>query len=566
MRATTEAKILAGEQRPRLAADPNLGAGNFLHYAVLANSQRDLPLLWLERPYRAASGEVFSTLSLTELKSLVDRMAGFYHRVGVRPRDPIGVFVEEGVESFVHLMALTALGAIAIMINSDQKPEIAAGCLRRIGAVGAFLEPAREVAVRAHLGADVETLRFIAGPAAAAALGGELPARYPYAHAADDVCYLCHSSGTTGLPKAVIMSHAQHFVGARRRLGAAEFNESDRILSMMPHTHAVGIAHFIFAIVSGTPFAIVSDASARSVIAAIEAFRPAMVLGFSRTYAELAELDLEGYDLSSVERWFNTADSAHEKHIRAIVKHGSHPEGSKRAPGSSFIDMLGSSEMALPVFQKVHTWNSNAYGRAVGKPNPIVEAAVLDPHGTPLGPHCVGRIAVKSPATTAGYWNNSLATCQRRQSGYWLMDDLGYRDEEGVYYHVDRVGDEIKTPRGDVYTLPIEEIIMQTHPEVLDTFVIAMRTTGPYAEPLAIAYLAAGSTLTEGGLLDLFNERLRASGQPALARVVIATSRAECPVGPTGKVIKHALRDRFDSRRTPPALVAAPAATDGVSP
>jgi acyl-coenzyme A synthetase/AMP-(fatty) acid ligase len=562
MRATTEATILSREQRQRLAADPNLGAGNFLHHALLANPQRDLPLLWLERPYRAATGEVFSTLSLSELKTLVDRMAGFYHRVGVRPRDPIGVFVEEGVESFIHLMALTALGAIAIMVNSDQKPEIA-GYLRRIGAVGAFLEPAREAAVRAHLGAAVETMRFIAGPATAAALGGELPARYPYVHAPDDVCYLCHSSGTTGLPKPVIMSHAQHFVGARRRLGATEFNEGDRILSMMPHTHAVGIAHFIFAIVSGTPFAIVSDASARPVIAAIEAFRPAMVLGFSRTYAELAELDLEGYDLTSVERWFNTADSAHEKHVRAIVKHGSHVEGGKRAPGSSFIDMLGSSEMALPVFQKVHTWNSNAYGRAVGKPNPIVEAAVLDPHGTPLGPHCVGRIAVKSPATTAGYWNDSLATCQRRQSGYWLMDDLGYRDEEGVYYHVDRVGDEIKTPRGDVYTLPIEEIIMQTHHEVLDTFVVAMRTTGPYAEPLAIAYLTAGSALTERGLLELFNARLRASGQPVLARVVIAKSRDEWPVGPTGKVIKHALRDRFDSRRTPPP---APNATNGASP
>jgi long-chain acyl-CoA synthetase len=553
MSGATRTTFLPKEDRLRLAADPAIGAGNFIHYAVRTNPNRDEPLIWLDRPFRSLAGEVYETFSLSDLKKVVDQYAAFYYGMGVRAKDPITIFVDEGVENFIHLMALTALGAIAVMINGNQKPEMVAEGMRRAGTLGAFLGASREAAVRPHLGpGDLERLRFVATPASAAtAPRGKLPARYPYEHAADDVCYLCHSSGTTGIPKPVIMSHAQHFVGSRRRLGLPDFNESERILSMMPHSHAVGINHFIFAVVSGTPFAVVSDPSAEAVLSAIQKFRPTMVLGFPRTYADLASAGMGAHDVSSVERWFSTADSSHEKHIRVIVQHGSHLENGKRVPGSTFIDMLGSTEMAFPVFQKAHTKDSNSYGRSVGKPNPIVEAAVLDEDGTPLGPNVVGRLGVKSPATTIGYWNDSLATCRRRLKGYWLMDDLGYRDAEGVYYHVDRVGEEIKTRRGNVYTLPTEEVIMQCHDEVLDTIVVGMQIDDEYAEPVAIAQVKPESALTEGALLELFNERLQKRDLSPLARVVVARSNDDWPVGATGKVLKRRLRERFDARRAP---------------
>jgi acyl-coenzyme A synthetase/AMP-(fatty) acid ligase len=553
MSGATGTTILPQAERLRLVLDSGFGAGNVLHRAVAANPNRDLPLVFLERPFRALSGEVYEALSLSDLKRVVDQYAAFYHGQGVRPKDLVAVFVDEGVESHLHLMALTGLGAIAALINSNQRPEIAALYMRRVGAVGAFCEGSREVAVRPYFDRDdLARLRFVATPeGAAGAPRDALPAHYPYEHDVDDVCYLCHSSGTTGLPKAVMQAHAQHAVGLRKRLGAQDFHEAERVMSVLPHTHAVGVAHFAFSVASGTPFLAMSDPGVDAVLAAIESFRPTFVLAFSRTYAELAAADLGARDLASVERWFNTADTAHEKHIRAVVRQGSHLEGGVRVPGSTFIDALGSTEMALPVFVKTYTKDSDVYGRSIGRPNPIVEVAVLDEDGTPLGPNEIGRLGVKSPATTTGYWNDSLATCRRRLKGYWLMDDYGYRAPDGVFYHVDRPGDEIKTRLGNVYTLPTEEVIMQSHDEVLDAFVVGMQVDEEYAEPAAIAYVRPGSALAEGALLTLFNERLRERNMAPLARIVIARSKDEWPVGPTGKVLKRRLRERFNQRPAP---------------
>jgi 3-aminoavenalumate diazotase len=549
--ATGTSTILPKAERLRLVADAGFGAGNFLHRAAALNPNRDLPLIFLERPFTTIAGETYEALSLSDLKKVVDQYAAFYYAQGVRPKDPVGVFVDEGVECHIHLMALTALGAIAVMVNSSQRPEIVALYLRRIGAIGAFFEGSREAAVRPHLDAgDLERLRFVMTPEGAAnAPRGALPARYPYEHADDDVCYLCHSSGTTGLPKPVMQSHAQHSVGTRKRLGAPDFNENERVLGTMPHTHAYGVHHFAFAVASGTPLMMMSDPSAKAVLPAIEQFRPTLVLGFSRTYADLAAADLSRHDLSSVERWFCTADPAHEKHIRAVVQYGSHVENGVRVPGSTFIDQFGSTEMALPMFWKAHTHDSENFDRVIGKPNPIIEAAVLDDDGLPLGPNVVGRLGVKSPSVTAGFWNDSLTTCRSRLKGYWLPGDLVYRDEAGVFYHVDRAGDEIDTGRGKVYSLPIEEAVMSCHDDVLDVFVAGAPAEGGAREPVAVAFVRPESGLSAEALLGLFNERLGRKGLSALARVIVATSKEGWPVGPTGKVIKRRLHERFDLKR-----------------
>ncbi len=554
MSGATAPTFLPTAERQQLIADATFGAGNVLHRAVRANPNRDLPLIYLERPFRTFAGEVYEAMSLSDLKKVVDQYAAFYYTQGVRPKDPVAIYVDEGVESHVHLMALTGLGAIAVMVNSQQRPEIVALYARRIGAVGAFFEAAREAAVRPHLDrGDLERLRFVATPAtAAAAPPGQLPAYYPYEHADEDVCYLCHSSGTTGLPKPVMQSHGQHAVGLRRRLGSADLDGAERILGAMPHTHAYGVHHFAFSVTSGTPLLLMSDPSAKAVLPAIEAFRPSLVLAFSRTYADLAAADLGAHDLSSVERWFNTADPAHEKHIRAVVQYGSHVANGARVPGSTFVDQFGSTEMALPMFWKAHTKESERFDRVIGKPNPIIEAAVLDDDGRPLGPNQVGRLGVKSPSVTAGFWNDSLTTCRSRLKGYWLPGDLVYKDADGVFFHVDRAGDEIETRRGKVYSLPLEEAIMAGHADVLDTFVVGV-PAGDDWEPAAVAYVKPESALTEADLLDLFNERLRGRDLPTLARVLVATSKEGWPVGPTGKVIKRRLHERFDLGRGPAA-------------
>jgi acyl-coenzyme A synthetase/AMP-(fatty) acid ligase len=272
------------------------------------------------------------------------------------------------------------------------------------------------------------------------------------------------------------------------------------------------------------------------------------VVGFNRTFSDLASADLGAHDLSSVGRWMNAADTAHEKHIRRLVARGSRVENGERVEGSVFVDQLGSTEMAFALFQKRYTKESGDYGRSVGKPHPIAEAAVLADDGTALEPGQVGRLGVKAPSVTTGYWNDSLMTCRSRLAGYWLTGDLVYKDSEGNFFHVDRVGDDITTRSGKVYSLPTEEVIMQSHDDVLDCFVVGMSVDDGHAEPVAIAHVRAESPLGDEALLGLFNGRLRERGMPELSRVVAARAVGEWPTGPTGKVVKRWLRDRFDAR------------------
>lgn len=534
--------------------NPKVGAGNFLHYAFEMNPNRDAPLLWTERPFHTRSGEVFEHMSLAELKRMTDEYAAFYYALGVRRKEPIAVFIEEGMEHFVHLMGLQSLGALPVMINSNQRPEIAAKYMRNVGVVGAFFAPSREAAVRPYLEVqDLERLRFVATEKTKVE-NARLPPKYPYQHATDDISSICHSSGTTGVPKASIESHLQHSVFLRSCF-SADLSPSDRILSALPHSHAVGISIFSFSLVSGTPLMAMNDPSGVAVMRAIEKFRPNIVSCFSRTYVDMALADMDAYDLSSVERWLNTADSAHEKHIRKIVQYGSHTENGKRVVGSTFLDQLGSTELALPVFTNAHTKDTNNYGRCIGRTHPLAEVAVLDEDGNPLGPNQVGLLGVKSPTIIVGYWNDSMTTCRTRLGGYWLTCDLGYKNNDGLYFHVDRIADAIKTSRGNAYTLPIEEVVMQSHPDVHDTVVMGVQVSEEFSEPMAIACVESHSALTEQALLDLFNAHLRERDLPPLMRVAIVRSAEEWPVGPSGKVLKRTLRERFAQSKFVPNRV-----------
>jgi acyl-CoA synthetase (AMP-forming)/AMP-acid ligase II len=147
---------------------------------------------------------------------------------------------------------------------------------------------------------------------------------------------------------------------------------------------------------------------------------------------------------------------------------------------------------------------------------------------------------------TEGYWNDSQRTCQSRIGEYWLTGDLVRRDAEGIYYHLDRVGDEIRTPDGVAYSLPIEEIVMQSHGDILDCSVVAMRR-GDRTEPAAVVSVVATSRVDEVELLSACNARVSAAGLQALARLVVARAGGDWPLGPTGKMLKRVLRERLSA-------------------
>jgi len=550
---TTPKTLVDDQTRAAIARDAGIASGNFLAAALATSPAPDEPILMLEKELRPFCGGKFSELSLRELDRLSRKYAGLYALLGVRPQDPVVVYLDDGVEYLVHYLALSRLGAIGVLTNGNMPPAIALAHARNVGAVGVYTDRHHQ---RAFAEAEKE-FRFVATDDSVDDSIGDLaqtdlPEVPAYRHDALDPIMIAHSSGTTGIPKAVLLQHEGFFYGVRYRLGVPRVPGGETILSSLPHSHNCAIAYLTLALLSGTPVYITSDHTGSSVLKRIEQVKPKMVVSFPQTYVEMTENELDNFDLSSVNLWFNGGDAAHEAHIRALIQRGSHMENGKVVPGSIFIDGMGSSEMGFSLFRNVHTAKTNNYNRCVGQPLEWVDAQVLSENGEKLGPFQIGRLGVKAPSVTTGYWNNSALTYRSRLAGYFLTGDLAYRDENNRFYHVDRTPDVIRTRSGPVYGLRTEEFLLSRLSGLVDCTVFGRPVAGSELQIPAIRVkirprsdLAA---LDERALLELFNKSLEDAGLPELSELKIVESR-EIPLGTTGKVLKRELRAKPASQK-----------------
>ncbi len=203
----------------------------------------------------------------------------------------------------------------------------------------------------------------------------------------------------------------------------------------------------------------------------------------------------------------------------------------------------------MSLFGGYFTMETERNDRCIGSPIGVVEHATIvneageeQPVGTP------GRLALKAPTITPGYWNDPEMSKRFRLSGYWLTGDVARRDADGRFYHLDRTVDVIDGPFGAVYSLPIEEVLLADFAEiVLDCSVVGVPGHNGFGQrPIAIIRPQPDATIpTEDQLLTLFNERLSKSGLEQLAAMQVARRPADFPVGVTGKVLKRELRTRF---------------------
>ncbi|MEJ7628836.1 MAG: fatty acid--CoA ligase family protein [Nocardioidaceae bacterium] len=372
---------------------------------------------------------------------------------------------------------------------------------------------------------------------------------------------LIHSSGTTGTPKSTILAHRQFWEGKQPRMVRFPAEPYDRLMCLMPHTHAGGLSYFLTATLLGLPIMVMSDWRRATVEPVMEAFMPTMMASFPRTFVELATGSLPVRGAAKIHSWFNTGDSAHYGHIRRLVTLGERPAGlikpwllpSERAAenalsGSQFIDGLGSSEMGMALFGQVLTPETERNDRCVGKASEVVVGAtVLSDEGEPVPYGTVGLLAIKSPSRTPGYWNAPALTQSFIRNGWWLTGDVAYEDAEGRFYHLDRTVDVIDTGHGPVYSLPIEEVLLADCADaVQDCSVIGVPAAdGIGQSPIAVLRLQPGCAATEEELREQANKALTDKGLATIELVAIARTPADFPLGPTGKVLKRELRTRF---------------------
>ncbi|GAA2797545.1 class I adenylate-forming enzyme family protein [Kitasatospora sp. CM 4170] len=525
--------------RTLLADDPDVGAGNVLTSRLALGLGLDEPLLTFDTP--VDDHPAWQPFTLRELDRAVRSRAAALHALGITRRDPVAVYATDAADHVLAFLALARLGAVPALLNPNVDGERAARYIAGIRPVGILADAAHLAALADH-GPGAPVLPDISTLGA----GDPDAAPAPYRHWSGDPVAITHSSGTTGMPKAVVHSHAGLFAAIRHRLRLPRPQGQERMLSALPAPHAATLIAVNLALGSHTELAVLSTQSGAGVLDAIESWQPSGVVGFAATWAELAHHDLSRRELDSVALWWNTGDCAHEVHIRRLIATGSRESvtrrGRVRAPGSFFVDGLGSTEMGHSHFFITHGPGTERYGRCVGRPHAFVDCEVVGPDGEPLGPGEVGELATASPTLALGYWNDSATTFRTRIRGRFLTGDLMYRDEEGYYYHVDRAVDSVELGDGRrLFTAMSEERVLAACPDVADCTVVAVRDGEQVVTDVLLILSADADPAADR------TEAVTAALDEAVAatvRRVLVVAGDDIPLGPTGKVRKVLLRRR----------------------
>ncbi|MEU6731917.1 class I adenylate-forming enzyme family protein [Streptomyces physcomitrii] len=559
----TPKTMLTPQARQDLAELSGLGGGNAWRIAAETNPAADLPVLLADKPLAGTDGELRTEFSLRELDALADAWSAWYLDRGVGPRDRVGVFLADTFAYQVHLTALARIGAIGVLINGRMLPELALGLVRRTGAVGLFTDRER-LALFGGRERELPELRWTALDEEVGVLGARAPRPADlFRHGDDDAVVICHSSGTTGNPKPVIWTHRQSVSGACYRLLNHPEPEDVLVLAGAPQSHSSAIAFTYYSLLAGVPTVGWSDPTGPGIARGCATHRPSVVLAFNEALSHLATHEPDPADFASVEVWVNLGDCGHDAHMRRLMALGRTSVEGGHVPGSIIDDGLGSSELGWAALRKVLTQDSPARARHLGTRVPIAEVAVLHEDGTEAGPDEVGLLGVRSESVAHGYWNDSDTTYRSMLSGYWLSGDLVRRSADGEFYHVDRAVDRIRTAEGDGYSALMEEELLLGIEELADCSVVAGQDRG---RTVPVGLVTLRQDVAPEALLRRANAILTEAGQPALALLEIAPSPEDVPLGPTGKVLKRQLREKYaDLAEYRPADPAAVARAEGTA-
>lgn len=511
------------------------GPGHYL-WRALERDHNPSHRVVFTQPIRTGWGDIADSVTLAELATLADGYARRYLALGVRRGDPVGVYVEHGAKYLVHFLALTRIGAIAVLVNGHMSTAMAARHLVSVDVVGLFTDEPRRTALAGRetgFGFVVVEDDFASIPADVDVVA--------YQHRGDEPVLITHSSGTTGVPKAVVVEHDAFFFPVRIGTHDEPTPPTRRVLSALPQSHTAAITAAAMSIVTGRELFLMSTSDGPSVLRAIQTHRPTSVVAFPHTYVDLLASTPQRYDLSSVAMWFNLGDAAHESHIRELMRFGTYARGGRRVAGSQFIDGLGSSEVGSTVLSVVHSPGTDHFGRCVGLPRRWVDAVTLNPDGTECAPGRPGLLGIRSPSMFAGYWNDSRRTYDSRLAGYFLTGDIAVRDARGRFFHLDRMTDTVHTRHGPLHTLRYEEVLLGSVEELLDCAIIALPSEPDDAYSLCLA-VPRDATVEPGVLRHRIAAALQTAGLQPMTEIRVI-ERGELPVGVTGKVLKAQLRE-----------------------
>jgi long-chain acyl-CoA synthetase len=482
---------------------------------------------------------IFDDLRLTyaDLDLLSDQLANGLRRRGLGRGDAVGIQLPNIPQFVVAYFGALKAGCVVVPMNVLLKaPEVAhylgdsqARLLITWDAVSA--EAAKGAALAGGVPLAVVRTGDAALPEGAidanallAAEGGavEMEPTDPL-----DCAVLLYTSGTTGQPKGAELTHFQLYMNcdiAGRLFGVYE---DDVAVGVLPLFHVFGLSSVLDVCIRfGGTITLVPRFDPSTVLEVIQRDRATILSGVPTMFiALLQHPELDRYDVSSLRVANSGGASIPAEVLRSF----------ENRFGVPVLEGYGLSETASAVcFNRFDARKP----LSVGKPMWGVEVRVVDDQDRPLPPGSehVGEIVVRGHNVMRGYRNRPEATAEAFRNGWFHTGDMGYVDEEGFFYIVDRKKELIIRGGYNVYPREVEEVLY-THPAIAEAAVIGIPDERLGEEVAAVVVLRPGMSATEAEIIAYVKERVAAYKYPRSVRFVDSL-----PKGATGKVLKKELK------------------------
>ncbi|WP_144555232.1 o-succinylbenzoate--CoA ligase [Bacillus sp. X1(2014)] len=473
-------------------------------------------------PKRTAIYFQEEVVTFEELYRLSYQVAGKLQGVGFQKNQYVGVLLKNNIDTVVILFALQLLGVRSVILNNRLSPSELSWQLNDSKAVSLILDDSF-FETKSIIKKRIPSLKILTKDDIFSCVT-HVP-NIIEEISLSDICTIMYTSGTTGNPKGVIQTYGNHWwssVGSALNLG---FMEGDCWLCNVPLFHISGYSILMRSVIYGMPIVLHDHFDVEKIIADINDKRVTIMSVVGTTLTRIVEA-LEERRLS--------------KQFRCMLLGG----------GPAPLPLLQACvEKDIPVFQTYGMTESSSQivtlapeysltrlGSA-GKPLFPSQIQIVTEDGNVALPDIPGEIVIKGPNVTPGYLFRPEVSKEKFRNGWFHTGDIGYQDEEGFLYVLDRRSDLIISGGENIYPAEIEAVLL-SHPDVSEAGVT-------HAENAEWGQIPIAFIVTRNGA-NLSGEELKQFCQQKLAKYKVPKAfyfTKELPRNASKKLLRRELRE-----------------------
>lgn len=478
-------------------------------------------------------------LSYADVQLISHRLARGLQRAGIRAGDKVAVLSSNHATAFACVFGISRAGGVWCPVNPRNEAAENAfvldafdcACVIFHSAYASMVEQMRAGLAKVRTWVCIDAVTRFA-PSLDQWLEG-VGDEAVQIETIDDIAMIASTGGTTGQPKGVMLTGRNLETMSALTLMGYPFEGRPTYLALAPLTHAAGVLCLPVMALGGS-VVIMPKPDLGDFLALIErhrvthTFLPPTLIYMLLQHEKLASTKLDSLQCF----WYGAAPIAAARLEEAL-----------QTIGPVMAQLFGQTEAPMMISMMSPPQHFNADGSiarqrlsSAGRPGPLVQVATMSPEGTLLPSGETGEIVVRGSLVMAGYYKDAMATAEASRFGWHHTGDIGYIDADGFLYIVDRAKDMIITGGFNVYSVEVEQALMQ-HPDVQDSAVVGLPDDKWCERVVAVLQLHAGRSLNAVEIQAFVKARIGSVKTPKQVEIW-----ADLPRSKVGKVLKKEIR------------------------